>query len=75
MIEIYILIAKMFVGGFATMPQVNLEACETAMNGLPLAIVQSAECYPIEMIAHSGSRYAPEMAPRPVPKPKPGRSA
>ena len=73
MIEVFILTAKMMVGGFTMMPHSTEAACRDALAALPPSIVQSGECYPIEMIAHSGSRYAPELAP--LPPRKPGQAA
>ncbi len=75
MTTLYILTAQLFVGGFTMMPMSTEAECLDALAGLPPAVVQSGECYPIEMIAHSGSRLAPEMAPLPPPKPKRGRLA
>ena len=72
MIKVFILTAQLS-SGFTMMPLGSLDACQTAMAGLPLDIVANAECYPIEMMARSSSLYAPEMSP--VPKPKPGRNA
>ena len=67
MIKIFILTAQM-VGGWAMMPMPTEAACLTALAVLHPSIVKSAECYPIEVIA-AGSRYAPELAPLPAPKP------
>ncbi len=72
MIKVFILTAKLSAG-FTMMPYSTEVACYDAMVTLPLAVVRSAECYPIEMIASSGSRLAPEMAP--LPPRKPGRNA
>ncbi len=72
MIAAYILTAQM-VGGFAMMPFAPEYACQAAMAGLPPSIAAKAECYPIEMLAPSGSRLAPELAP--LPPRKPGRLA
>ena len=71
MIKVYILTAQM-VGGWAMMPMPTEAACLAALAVLHPAIVQSAECYPMEMMIN-GSRYAPEMSP--LPRPKPGRRA
>ncbi len=73
MIQVFILISQMTGGGFAMMPFASQDACQAAMAGLPPAIVAEAECVQIEMIAPSGSRLAPELAP--FPPRKPGRSA
>ena len=72
MITVFILTAKM-AAGFTMMPHSTEAACLAALASLPPAVVMSAECYPIEMIAPSGSRLAPEMAP--LPAPKPGQAA
>ena len=72
MIKVFMLTVQLS-SGFTMMPLGSLDACQTAMDGLPLALVADAECYPIEMIVESGSKYAPEMSP--LPKPKPGRNA
>ena len=72
MLKVFILRVQLS-NGFTMMPLGSLDACEAALDGLPLALVADAECYPIEMIVTSGSKYAPERAP--LPKPKPGRNA
>ena len=69
MIQVFILTAQMVVGGFTMMTLDSEAACLDALASLPPAVVKQGECYQIEMIAHSGSRYAPVMAPLPVPKP------
>ncbi len=71
MIQVFILTAQLS-GGFTMMPHATEALCYAAMDGLA-AVARSAECYSIEMLAPSGSVYAPEMAP--IPAPKPGRSA
>lgn len=70
--EVFILTVHLF-SGFTMMPLGSLDACQTAMAGLPIELVADAECYPMEMIVEAGSKYAPEMSPRP--KPKTGRNA
>ena len=70
MIPVYILTAHL-AGGFSMMPFDTESACQAALESL--AIVTEAECYPIEMIIPSGSRFAPSLAP--LPPRKPERSA
>jgi len=67
MVTVFILTAQL-ANGFTMMPMVDETACNDALAALPPAIIESAECYPIEMIVR-GSRYAPEMSPLPAPKP------
>ena len=68
MIAIFVLVAQIAGGDIAMMPFGSPVACRAAMVGLSPAIVASAECVEIEMIAPA-SVYAPELAPLPVPKP------
>ncbi len=72
MINVFILTVQMALG-FSMMPYNSLDACQAAMAGLAPAIAVEAECYQIEMIAPSGSRYAPELSP--LPPRKPGQEA
>ena len=72
MIEVFILTAQLS-GGFTMLPMADEAACRAALAGLSPIVASEAECYPIEMLAPSGSRYAPEMAP--MPPRKPGRAA
>lgn len=72
MLKVWIL-AAMFNGDFAMTPFSDEAACRAAIDGLPVAIVTDAECYPVEMMKLSGSRLAPEMAP--LPPRKPGQDA
>ncbi len=71
MLKVFILSAQIS-GGFAMMPIGTEIDCLIALAALPTAIVTEAECYEIEMIQHSGSRLAPEMAPKPPLKPGQG---
>ncbi len=72
MIKVFILTAHL-ANGFSMIPFPDEGSCLRAAASLPIQIVNRTECYPMEMIIASGSRYAPEMSP--LPPRKPGRDA
>ena len=67
MVKVFILTA-MFNGGFSMTPFSSAENCWAAVESLPIAIVDEANCTSIEMMVR-GSTQSPEMAPMPFLKP------
>ena len=67
MIKVFILSIQMG-GGFVMMPMADEAACRTAVADMVVTVAFVATCYQIEQIK-PGSKYAPETAPLPPPKP------